>query len=156
MAKTNEMQKILVPVDGSEASFDAASLAITMAEKFGAQLYVLHVVHIDQLSRALGIHASSSSYKEVVDKHIADTRKDADKWFERIGKDAEAQGVKTIAEIKATSISTVGEIVDYAEINNVDLIVIGTRGQGGFTKMVMGSVATGVVNYSPCPVLVVR
>jgi nucleotide-binding universal stress UspA family protein len=156
MEKRKEMQRILVPVDGSEPSFDAASLAITMAVRFGAKLYVLHVVHIDQVLRALGIHASSSSYKEVVDKHVTDARKDADKWFERIGKEAETQGVKTVAEVRATSISIVGEIVDYAEINNVDLIVIGTRGQGGFTKMVMGSVATGVVNYSPCPVLVVR
>jgi nucleotide-binding universal stress UspA family protein len=54
------------------------------------------------------------------------------------------------------SLSTVGGIVAFAEKDNVDLIVIGTRGRSGFTKLLLGSVALGVVTYAHCPVKVVK
>ena len=47
-------------------------------------------------------------------------------------------------------------LVDYSEKNNVDLIIVGTRGITGFKKMLLGSVASGVVTYAHCPVLVIR
>jgi nucleotide-binding universal stress UspA family protein len=46
--------------------------------------------------------------------------------------------------------------VDYAEKEHIDLIVIGTRGRTGITRMLLGSVASGVVTYAHCPVLVVK
>jgi Universal stress protein family len=46
-------------------------------------------------------------------------------------------------------------IVEYAEKNNVDLVVVGTRGMSGLNKLLLGSVALGVIKYSHCPVLVV-
>ena len=46
--------------------------------------------------------------------------------------------------------------VNYAEENNIELIVIGTRGLSGFKKLLVGSVATNVVTYAHCPVLVVK
>jgi Universal stress protein family len=49
-----------------------------------------------------------------------------------------------------------GGIVDYAEDKGIDLIVIGTRGKSGFKKMLLGSVASKVVTYAHCPVLVVK
>ena len=52
--------------------------------------------------------------------------------------------------------SIVGAIVDYAERQNIDLIVIGSRGLSGFKKLLLGSTATGVVNYAHCPVLAVK
>jgi nucleotide-binding universal stress UspA family protein len=54
------------------------------------------------------------------------------------------------------STNTAGGIVDYAEDKDIDLIVIGTRGKSGFKKMLLGSVASGVVTYAHCPVLVVK
>jgi nucleotide-binding universal stress UspA family protein len=62
--------------------------------------------------------------------------------------------VKTEVLIKYTSV--VKEIVEYAENNKVDMIVIGSRGMAGFKKLLLGSVANGVVTYSHCPVLVVK
>lgn len=61
---------------------------------------------------------------------------------------------KTKIVEEATSI--VGTIVEFAENEMVDLIVVGTRGSTGFRRMLLGSVAQGVVVYSHCPVLVVR
>jgi nucleotide-binding universal stress UspA family protein len=46
--------------------------------------------------------------------------------------------------------------VAFAEKDNVDLIIIGTRGRSGFRKLLLGGVASGVVTYSHCPVMVVK
>ena len=59
-------------------------------------------------------------------------------------------------EVIATDRSTAGAIVEYAEHKNIDLIVIGTRGRSGIKRMLLGSVASGVVTYAHCPVLVVK
>jgi len=50
----------------------------------------------------------------------------------------------------------VKEIVGYSEKNRIDMIVIGSRGLSGIKKMLLGSVASGVVTYSHCPVLVAK
>ena len=52
--------------------------------------------------------------------------------------------------------SVVKEIVEYAEKNKVDMIVVGSRGLAGIKKMLVGSVASGVVTYAHCPVLVAK
>ncbi len=52
--------------------------------------------------------------------------------------------------------SIVGAIVEYAEHENIDLLVIGSRGLTGFKKLLVGSVASGVVTYAHCPVMVVK
>ena len=52
--------------------------------------------------------------------------------------------------------SVVQAIVEFAEQENVDLIVIGTRGLGGFKKMLVGSVSSGVITHAHCNVVVVR
>ena len=55
-----------------------------------------------------------------------------------------------------STVSIVGEIVNYAERENVDIIVIGTRGQSEFEKLLLGSVTSGVTIYAPCTVMVVK
>jgi nucleotide-binding universal stress UspA family protein len=47
-------------------------------------------------------------------------------------------------------------ILEFAEEQNVDLIVVGTKGRTGFKKLLLGSTATSVVTYAHCPVLVVK
>jgi nucleotide-binding universal stress UspA family protein len=64
--------------------------------------------------------------------------------------------VKLKTEFIVDPTSIVGAIVDYAERENIDLIVIGSRGLSGFKKLLLGSVASGVVTYANCPVMVVK
>jgi len=66
-----------------------------------------------------------------------------------------ANKVKVNTEVVASPTSVVPAIVDYAEKNNVDPTVVGTRGRSGLKKL-LGSVASGVVTYASCPVMVVK
>jgi nucleotide-binding universal stress UspA family protein len=84
------------------------------------------------------------------------SREEADKWFDPIEARASAEGISLKTEMIASPTSVVPAIVDYAEKNKVDLIVTGTKGRSGFTKLLLGSVASGVVTYSSCPVMVVK
>jgi nucleotide-binding universal stress UspA family protein len=62
--------------------------------------------------------------------------------------------IKTDVILAVKSIAA--EIVDYAEQENIDLIIIGTKGRSRLKKMLLGSVALGVVTYAHCPVMVVK
>jgi nucleotide-binding universal stress UspA family protein len=148
--------KILLCVDGSESSVRAADHAIEMAKKHGAQLVALNVV-VSQLgyaysSGAFGLTATPNAINEILEA----AKKEAKKWFDQIESKAAAQGVKVNIEMVASPTSVVPAIVDYAEKNKVDLIVTGTKGRSGFAKMLLGSVASGVVTYASCPVMVVK
>lgn len=149
-----EIKRILVPVDGSGPSFDAASFAVEVAKRFGAQLQVLHVVKIDQNLHALGL--IGRLYSDFREKNLEEARKEAGPWFEKIIEEGEQLGIVVNADVVSTSMSVVGEIVNYTERNGMDLIVMGTQGLSGFKKLLLGSVATGVVQYASCPVLTIR
>ncbi len=127
-----------------------------MAKKHGAQLVALNVV-VSQLgfaysSGAFGLTATPNAVNEILEA----AKKEAKKWFDQIESKAAAQGVKVNIEMVASPTSVVPSIVDYAEKNKVDLIVTGTKGRSGFAKMLLGSVASGVVTYANCPVMVVK
>ena len=52
--------------------------------------------------------------------------------------------------------SVTGTIVDYAENQNIDLLVVGSNGRSGFKKLLLGSIASIIVIYATCPVLVIK
>jgi nucleotide-binding universal stress UspA family protein len=58
--------------------------------------------------------------------------------------------------VPTTSSSTSAAILNYAEQNNIGLIIMGTRGRSGLKKMLLGSTALGVLTYAHCPVMVVK
>ncbi|MGZ5490316.1 MAG: universal stress protein [Nitrososphaeraceae archaeon] len=64
--------------------------------------------------------------------------------------------MKVSTKVILTGIAVYGEIIQYAEKENIDLIVIGTRGRSGVKKLLLGSTASGVVTYADCPVLVTK
>ncbi|MDP9290179.1 MAG: universal stress protein [Thermoproteota archaeon] len=87
---------------------------------------------------------------------MEDAKKEAQAWFDKVQKEADENNVKLRREIIVNSRSIVGAVVDYAEHEGADLIVIGSRGLSGFKKLLLGSVASGVVTYAHCPVMVVK
>jgi len=145
-------RKILVAVDGSENSRKAAKTAIWLSRVTGAKLIVLAVVQVPILLDQ-GI-PGGSSYG--IGEYLAQTKKYLEKVVADVSEDAANQGVDAERVVIEGTASVVQAIVDYAAENRVDLIVVGTRGLGGFKKLVLGSVSSGLVAHAPCAVLVVR
>ena len=150
----NVFSKILVPIDGSKYSFKASESAIDISKKYGSELNLLSVVS----SRIR--HGDSSGYFGAIPPtYFKKYENDAAKWFNRITNNVnkdQLQVKKIKTEVITTPISVVSAILEYAGKRNIDLIVVGTRGITGFKRMLLGSVASGVVTYAHCPVLVVR
>ena len=139
------ISKILVAIDGSDASMDAADYAISISKKYNVELYALHVIRADV--DLFGQHETS--------EFMTRMRNEGEKYLNKVKLKANEKNIQIKTQIiSSTNIS--GGILDYAEENNVDLIVIGTRGRSGFKKLLLGSVASHVVTYAHCPVLVVK
>jgi len=142
--------KILVAVDGSNPSFNASNYAIDLAKRYDAELIVLNIVSPVPYSQFEYANIGRMKEIETMEKEKAQQKLDKVKQ-----KATEKKvSVKTDVLIKYTSV--VKEIVEYAEKMKIDMIVIGSRGVTGFKKLLLGSVASGVVTYSHCPVLVVK
>jgi len=146
------LRTILVPVDGSEWSFRAAKYAIKIAKMSNAQIVCVHAI----------VSLPATAYANVkagvlVPQYIEEAKKEAQKWFDEINAIAKkASVVRLSTEIMLDVSSVTDVLITYAKRNNVDLIVIGTKGRTGLKKFVLGSVASGVVSHATCPVLVVR
>jgi nucleotide-binding universal stress UspA family protein len=153
-----KFSKILITVDGSEESMNAADYAIAMAKKEDndAQLIALHVL-FSQTGYAYSTNIFGLVTPSSINELLQDAKHEAQQWFDKIKeKMYENRDVQLKTEVVVTPTSVVGAIVDYAERENVDLIVIGSRGTSGFKKLLLGSTASGVITYATCPVLVVK
>jgi nucleotide-binding universal stress UspA family protein len=139
------ISKILVAIDGSDASMDAADYTISMSKVYDAELYALHVIRADV--DLFGPHETS--------EFMTRMRNEGEKYLNKVKLNANEKNIQIKTEI-ISSINIAGGIVDYAEENNIDLIVIGTRGRSGFKKLLLGSVASHVVTYAHCPVMAVK
>jgi nucleotide-binding universal stress UspA family protein len=153
-----KFSKILITVDGSEESMNAADYAIAMAKKEDndAQLIALHVL-FSQIGYAYSTNIFGLVTPSSINELLQDAKHEAQQWFDKIKeKMYENRDVQLKTEVVVSPTSVVGAIVDYAERENVDLIVIGSRGTSGFKKLLLGSTASGVITYATCPVLVVK
>jgi nucleotide-binding universal stress UspA family protein len=82
-------------------------------------------------------------------------RNEGEKYLNKVKVKANEKDIQIKTEI-ISSKDISGGILDFAQENNIDLIVIGTRGRSGFKRLLLGSVASHVVTYAHCPVLVVK
>lgn len=137
---------ILVALDGSELSYKALDSAFMIASLTNAKIVAVHVILLpayvsdDVLIRLK--HDLLTASKGILNK--AESRaKDANVVFD--------------SRVVETRSSVVKAIVDAAGEVRADLIALGTRGTSqGMPRLMLGSVAVGVVSFAPCPVLVVR
>ena len=133
----------------------AAEYALIQAKQHGAELIALNVV-VSQLGYEYSAGIFGLLTPSTINDLLEKSKQEAQKWFDKISKNAEASGVKFGTEVVVSPTSVVPAILDYAEKNKVGLIVVGTRGRSGFTKLLLGSVASGIVTYATCPVMVVK
>ncbi|WP_316505334.1 universal stress protein [Nitrosopumilus sp.] len=142
------MKNILVPFDGSGYSEKAFEKALEIAEKFESDLIVMTVVQ-SKISDSTGM--SLERLQEIQD----DEEGLATTMLKKLEVKAKEKNVPFSIKIIHNPSSSEG-IVNYADSNNIDLVVMGSHGRTGFRKIVLGSVANGVVGHSKCPVLITK
>ena len=145
--------KILTCVDGSENSIRAAYKALSLSLQYNSELILLSVVPSQIRSGD-----SSGVFGMVTENYLNTYKKEATKWFQKIKEKNQINNKSNTfkEDVISSPLSTAGAIIDYAEQNKVDLIVIGTRGRTGFKKLLLGSTADSIVTYSNCSVLIVK
>ena len=149
------IRRILVAVDGSKPSLDASSEAIDLAKKLHGELIAIHVISSDIRYNYLEDTITPRLPRALKDVMMVAMQK-GETHVDKVKKKAKENGVKVRTDVVLGISSVVKEIVEYAENNKIDMIVIGSRGLSGIKKMLLGSVANGVVTYAHCPVLVTK
>lgn len=147
--------RIMAPVDGSKNSLAALQTAVTLAKDYRAELVIVHVLTTHSVAVSLSSVSSVPSVP-TAETVFEEEDKNARAMLDEPVAFAKKHGVKARGELLSKRASVVEAIVAEAIDEKVDLIVIGTRGLGGFKRLLIGSVSTGVVIHAHCPVLVVR
>jgi nucleotide-binding universal stress UspA family protein len=144
-----ELHRILVPTDFSKFSQIAIVYAAAFAEKFAAELYLLHVVQdlAVFIPDMITVAPPPAPTVEQMTRAVHDA-------FDRIIKENQLSRFTVHREVREGT--PFYEIVRYAQEQDVDLIVMGTHGHTGLAHMLLGSVTEKVVRKAPCPVLTVR
>jgi nucleotide-binding universal stress UspA family protein len=142
------LTRILHSTDFSESSANAAEYACFLAEKFAAELHVLYVLE-DSMAKlpdlTLGFPPPGERGEPITGGPSAELRT-------KLGLSAGPSQIVLATRMGALA----GQIVEYADDNALDLIVIGTHARHGLVHAILGSVAETVVRTARCPVLTVR
>ena len=148
------ISKIMVGIDGSEQSINAADYAIAIAKRHDAEMIAVNALTSDigYAYSSPGVESPPLTIREI----ILLAEDEVKKWFNGIKEKADKSGIRLRSEIIMAKRSAVSAMLDYAEEQKIDFIVVGTRGRSGIKKMLLGSVASGLVTYAACPVLVVK
>jgi nucleotide-binding universal stress UspA family protein len=144
-----DLRRILVPTDFSKHSHNALQYAVAFAEKFGAELHLLHVVQ-DLALFLPDTVAVSPVAAPPVDQLTAAVRE----ALLRVIRDNGLERLTVCPEVREGT--PFYEIIRCAREKDVDLIVMGTHGRSGLAHVLLGSVSEKVVRKAPCPVLTVR
>jgi nucleotide-binding universal stress UspA family protein len=146
-------KKILVALDGSEHADHALECALDLAEKYAASVLSVSVFHPEPLSLDL---EPNFTLPQTTEQFLISIKAYHEKVL--------SESLKRVTKLKPKlNISTklmkgrpADEIVEEAREGNFDLIVMGSRGVGGISQLLLGSVSDRVADHAPCPVLIVR
>jgi len=142
-------QRILVPVDGSSTSNLALQEAIKLAKHMGSRLELVHIYE----DAVYLVDENYFNYEEL-QKTIHDC---GEKMLTAAEAAAQAAGILVETRLIPSNNERIANIlVEEAMRWQAELIVIGTHGHSGFSRLLLGSVAEGVVRIAPIPVLLIR
>lgn len=141
-----DIKKILVPTDLSVSTSTALDIAIDLAERFHSAIYLLHVIELH--------HSYEISTSGVIEKLWALALKELKLQESRIPKE-KIENINIYEKVTLFLRAWFG-VVDFAEKEGIDLIVMTTHGRKGVPRFILGSVTEKVISESPCPVLAIR
>ncbi|HSB06750.1 MAG TPA: universal stress protein [Thermodesulfobacteriota bacterium] len=142
-------KKILCPTDFSEPSYEALKTAGELAYHFGSELCIIHVVS-PVPPMPTGVEPTAFDVILYEEELMASSKRSLEEVINQL----ETKEVK--ARLITLRGDAAGEIVRIADEENMDLIVIATRGRTGSDRLIFGSVAEKVGRLAPCPVLLIR
>ena len=141
--------KVLVPVDGSKYTTMCLKVAAFLCKPKEAEIYIMTVIpHLSDIDLEL-----SPADREVVRESF---KKRGEVLLEKSKKELESYGIHKITTVLLKGTSPSREIVDFAEKEKVNLIIIGARGLNEEARFLLGAETPKVVKYSPCCVFVVK
>lgn len=143
----SHFKRILIATDGSENAERAASYGINLAKTADAEVHALYVISTQHAVTTRTVKGWSEGLEEYLMNKGRTAIGDVEKMGEEAGVKVEHAFLKGIPADK---------ILEYAQENNIDIIVMGTHGLTGIKKFLIGSVAEKVVRHSRIPVMVVR
>jgi nucleotide-binding universal stress UspA family protein len=148
---TRTFDHIIAATDFSELGDAAVARAGWLAKQLGAKVTLVHVFDPMPLGPAAGY--PTAIFTAVPD--VASLRREIDKHLERVA-DKALQGVEVEARLRLEHNSASLALCNLAEETAADLLVIGTHGRTGLSRLLIGSVAEVTLRHAPCSVLAVR
>ncbi|HET6516836.1 MAG TPA: universal stress protein [Nitrosopumilaceae archaeon] len=151
------LKKILVPYDGSSYSKKALARAMELAHNLDSEIILINVVNLSYIAPPGGLQGliKGKSKKSPMEKWKKSVKNNAKKMLESCVRKCKSNGVTASYVIKDGNISQ--EILDFAKKRKTTLIIIGSQGLAGISKLkTLGSVSRKVSEQAHCPVLIVR
>jgi len=151
--------RVLVAIDGSISSMHTIDYAISIAIKNNSQLVILYVIDVYKypyLPSSIILAPTFGSEKYLEERNDAEEQmnKIKEKYKQKTKNNIDSKELKT--EIVEGAKSAATTIMEYAESENIDLIIIGSRGRTSFKKLLLGSVSSDIIKNAHCAVLVIR
>jgi nucleotide-binding universal stress UspA family protein len=146
-----DVKKILFPIDLTENSSGILPYVLSVSEKYNSAIYLLHVVEDIRLVYKVYVPNLPNESLNVFQKEAS---KIAEKAINKVCEE-QLQGCPNFQR-RVTSGDPASEILKTNESENIDIVIMGTRGRKGLEHAIFGSVAENVVKKSPVPVLVIN
>src|SRR3989304_773557 len=141
-----DIKKILVPTDLSELTSISLDFAIDIANRFNSTIYLLHILELH--------HSYEISTSKIIEELRVLALKELQSYLNKIPKE-KTKGIN-IQEMVTLYLRAWFGIVNFAEENGIDLIIMTTHGRKGLVRFMLGSTAEKVISESPCPVLTIK
>src|SRR5215469_16032039 len=150
-----KISKILIPLDDSELAMKAADYALLITKGLNAELLAIHVVRSEDALIATNSLIEDLETVTTEDSILQKVKKDAQKWFNAIKEKSSANGIQLKTGLVISPTEVEDAIVNFAERENVDLIVIG-NGKSGLKERLLGSTTSYIASQTKRPILIVK
>jgi nucleotide-binding universal stress UspA family protein len=149
------ISKILITLDNSESTMNAVDYALLIAKGLNAELVAMHVVRTEDALVATNQLIEDLETVAMGDSILQKVKEEAQKWFSTIKQKGSAYEIQSKTGLVISSTEIEDAIVDFADRENVDLIVIG-GGKSGLKERLLGSITSRVATQTKRPILIVK